>query len=362
MTLPEPVAAHKNTLFLLFSPVCKPYAELAAWHFCHERIPLKVGLDRNLLAQESRLIIPKGPNAPVRTVLTGKATIARYFARQEPSLYLNNKDKIDGFLETLMLENTQKKTDASKQYVAEAKGLDLGHFVAWDHSIANAVDLGLKDSRLDAVKAQVQSVLSSAPVYDEFKFAVVEQLHKITGADASFIYKNLVESKDKEAFDVGIAMPALKLKGNPAQLAQDLAKQVSPNEYITKVVANGVFLNILYNRQVYQAKVVKQILNQKETYGQNYSGFGNLAVVEFSSPNIAKPFHAGHLRSTIIGNYIKNVLNANGWSTLAMNYLGDWGKQYGLLAVGFDKYGDEKLLQQDPIQHLYEVYVKINVF
>jgi arginyl-tRNA synthetase len=83
--------------------------------------------------------------------------------------------------------------------------------------------------------------------------------------------------------------------------------------------------------------------------------------VEFSSPNIAKPFHAGHLRSTIIGNFINNILKANGYETIAMNYLGDWGKQYGLLAIGYHKYGDEKELAKDVMGHLYNVYVRINV-
>ena len=83
-------------------------------------------------------------------------------------------------------------------------------------------------------------------------------------------------------------------------------------------------------------------------------------VVEFSSPNIAKPFHAGHLRSTIIGGFLANLYSGAGWDVTTMNYLGDWGKQYGLLAIGFQKFGDEDSLLQNPIGHLYDVYVKIN--
>ena len=83
-------------------------------------------------------------------------------------------------------------------------------------------------------------------------------------------------------------------------------------------------------------------------------------IVEFSSPNIAKPFHAGHLRSTIIGGFLSNLYSGAGWDVVTMNYLGDWGKQYGLLAVGFQKFGDEQALLQNPIGHLYDVYVKIS--
>jgi len=83
-------------------------------------------------------------------------------------------------------------------------------------------------------------------------------------------------------------------------------------------------------------------------------------IVEFSSPNIAKPFHAGHLRSTIIGGFLANLYEGAGWEVFRINYLGDWGKQYGLLALGFEKYGDEEALKQDPINHLFQLYVRIN--
>jgi arginyl-tRNA synthetase len=83
-------------------------------------------------------------------------------------------------------------------------------------------------------------------------------------------------------------------------------------------------------------------------------------VIEFSSPNIAKQFHAGHLRSTIIGGFLSNLYEGAGWETIRMNYLGDWGRQYGLLAVGWKKYGDQKAFDTDPIAHLFDVYVKIS--
>ena len=83
-------------------------------------------------------------------------------------------------------------------------------------------------------------------------------------------------------------------------------------------------------------------------------------IVEFSSPNIAKPFHAGHLRSTIIGGFISNLYEGAGWDVTRINYLGDWGKQYGMLALGFERYGDEEALNKDPINHLFNIYVKIN--
>lgn len=78
-------------------------------------------------------------------------------------------------------------------------------------------------------------------------------------------------------------------------------------------------------------------------------------TVDFSSPNIAKPFHAGHLRSTIIGAVIANLHEAHGWKVTRLNYLGDWGTQYGLLSLGFDRFGSEEELVADPIKHLFKV-------
>lgn len=83
-------------------------------------------------------------------------------------------------------------------------------------------------------------------------------------------------------------------------------------------------------------------------------------IVEFSSPNIAKPFHAGHLRSTIIGGFLANLYSVMGWDVIKMNYLGDWGKQYGLLANGYKGFGSEEELLKDPINHLFNVYVQIS--
>jgi arginyl-tRNA synthetase len=112
------------------------------------------------------------------------------------------------------------------------------------------------------------------------------------------------------------------------------------------------------------------ILKSKESYGFNKNlGLKNPSdpssgpkkmIVEFSSPNIAKPFHAGHLRSTIIGGFLANLYEGAGWDVIRMNYLGDWGKQYGVLAIGFDLYGNEEELVKNPIGHLYDIYVKVS--
>ena len=130
---------------------------------------------------------------------------------------------------------------------------------------------------------------------------------------------------------------------------------------ILSATPSGPFLAFTLNKEALRKKVITQIHSLGPKYGTNAFGAGNFAIVEFSSPNIAKPFHAGHLRSTIIGNFTRHVLEANGWATLSMNYLGDWGKQYGLLAVGYEKFGSDAELEKDAIRHLFDVYVKVNV-
>lgn len=116
--------------------------------------------------------------------------------------------------------------------------------------------------------------------------------------------------------------------------------------------------------------MISSILTNRATYGTNAniglrdpndpSKGKKRVIVEFSSPNIAKPFHAGHLRSTIIGGFLANLHTIMGWEVIKINYLGDWGKQYGLLANGYKLYGNEDELVKDPINHLFDVYVKIN--
>jgi arginyl-tRNA synthetase len=129
---------------------------------------------------------------------------------------------------------------------------------------------------------------------------------------------------------------------------------------VDKVVSAGSFLQFFISNKAVTSLILPQILARGHDFGNNSIDTGKKVIVEFSSPNIAKPFHAGHLRSTIIGSFIANVHEACGWNVTRMNYLGDWGKQFGLLAVGFEMFGKEELLTKDPIQHLYEVYVKIN--
>ncbi|KAG2175965.1 hypothetical protein INT44_000443 [Umbelopsis vinacea] len=195
---------------------------------------------------------------------------------------------------------------------------------------------------------------------DGFKAIIAEKVSAISGADATLIYKSLEAPRSSDHGDFAIAVPKLRVKGNPAALAKEWAGKIETDDDIVAVTSEAIFMNFKVNASKLYNNVFKIISEQKENYGRNDSGQGKTVVVEYSSPNIAKPFHAGHLRSTIIGCFIRNVYDANGWKTISMNYLGDWGKQYGLLAVGYERYGSEEALFKDPINHLFHVYVNIN--
>eukprot|EP01111_Echinosteliopsis_oligospora_P011205 TRINITY_DN3637_c0_g1_i1.p1 TRINITY_DN3637_c0_g1~~TRINITY_DN3637_c0_g1_i1.p1 ORF type:complete len:630 (-),score=181.49 TRINITY_DN3637_c0_g1_i1:120-1859(-) len=151
-----------------------------------------------------------------------------------------------------------------------------------------------------------------------------------------------------------------KLSGNPAQIASDWKSKIVPNKYILGVTNEGPYLNFVINKAMVTDEVLKRVFEQGDNWGTSYEGNGKTIIVEFSSPNMAKPFHAGHLRSTIIGNFLKNIHKALGYHVIAINYLGDWGKQYGLLALAYKKFGNPEELKSNPIKHLFEIYVRIN--
>ncbi|KAF9978937.1 hypothetical protein BGZ75_009861 [Mortierella antarctica] len=195
---------------------------------------------------------------------------------------------------------------------------------------------------------------------DAFKNVLAAQLASLVDVDIKILYDALEAPRASENGHIALSVPRLRLKGNPSAIASEIVEKFQLNDYILLAKADGPFVNFFLNHIHLAQSLFKKIYNTKERWGCNESGQQKKVIVEFSSPNIAKPFHAGHLRSTIIGSFVRNILDANGYDTLSMNYLGDWGKQYGLLAVGFERYGSEEKLLEDPIKHLFDVYVKIN--
>jgi len=152
---------------------------------------------------------------------------------------------------------------------------------------------------------------------------------------------------------------AKELKKNPAEIAKDLAKKIKSSEF-EKIEARGPYLNFFVNRASAAEDVLGEIQKQKDSYGSSNLGKGKVIVIDMSSPNIAKPFGIGHLRSTIIGNSISNICEFAGFKAKKLNYYGDWGTPFGKIIAGYEKFGNAKKLEKEPIKHLYEIYTKVS--
>jgi len=154
---------------------------------------------------------------------------------------------------------------------------------------------------------------------------------------------------------------AEKLKREPHQIALEIRAKIgtTPIAKFDDIQVTGAYINFFLDRKDIARQVVWDVITKKEKYGLGTIGKGKKVIVEFSSPNIAKPFGIGHLRSTIIGNSLANIYAFQGYKTIKMNYFGDWGTQFGKLLYGYEKFGNEKKLRKDPLKHLYDIYVKM---
>ena len=152
---------------------------------------------------------------------------------------------------------------------------------------------------------------------------------------------------------------AKELRKSPVVIAEELAKAIH-HPLISKAQAAGGYVNIFVNRSVITESLLQTIHTQSTAYGSNNDGNGGVVTIDLSSPNIAKPFSMGHLRSTVIGNSIALLLEKNGFKTVKVNYIGDWGTQFGKLLTAYRKWGNEQTVQQAPIQTLLKLYIRFH--
>lgn len=152
---------------------------------------------------------------------------------------------------------------------------------------------------------------------------------------------------------------AKTLRKAPNMIAQDLAGKLN-SEYFQNIEAKGPYLNFFVNRKLMGELVIDEIIKKESDFGKSDIGENKNVIVEFSSPNIAKAFHMGHLRTTVIGNALRNIYDFLGYNTIAINHLGDYGTQFGMLITAYKKWGDEKAVKENPIPELMRLYVRIN--
>lgn len=146
----------------------------------------------------------------------------------------------------------------------------------------------------------------------------------------------------------------------PNMIANELSESIEAKGEITKVAPLGGYVNFFVNKSQLAESVIKNVLTQKENYGRSEMGKDQTVIVEYSSPNIAKPFHIGHIRTTVIGNSLYKIYESQGYKTIRINHLGDYGTQFGKLIVAFKKWGDKALVEANPIPELLKLYIKFH--
>jgi arginine--tRNA ligase len=194
------------------------------------------------------------------------------------------------------------------------------------------------------------------------KQLIASELAKVIDSlDQSAISNLLEQPKSSDLGD--IAFPAFSLakveRKAPQAIAADIAEKIDPSHF-EKVVATGPYVNFFLNKAKISDQVIKEVIKEGADYGQQNEGQGENITIDLSSPNIAKPFSVGHLRSTVIGDALSNIFRKMGYNTIKINHLGDWGKQFGLLMVAYKKWGNKEAVEANPIDELLKLYVRIN--
>lgn len=194
------------------------------------------------------------------------------------------------------------------------------------------------------------------------KELIASELAKVIDSlDQDAILNLLEQPKSSDLGD--IAFPAFSLakveRKAPQAIAADIAEKIDQSAF-EKVVATGPYVNFFLDKSKISDHVIKSVITAGADYGQQDEGHGQNITIDLSSPNIAKPFSVGHLRSTVIGDALSNIFRKMGYNTIKINHLGDWGKQFGLLMVAYKKWGSKEAVEANPIDELLKLYVRIN--
>lgn len=153
---------------------------------------------------------------------------------------------------------------------------------------------------------------------------------------------------------------AKHLRKSPGKIALELAEKLQPTESISQIQPLDAYLNFFIDQEILNQRVLSEVLAYPEDYGAQKIGIAQTIAIDFSSPNIAKPFNIGHLRSTVIGGALKNIFEYLGYTVQGINFLGDWGTQFGKVICAYQLWGAEVDLTDEPIKQLLKLYVKFH--
>ena len=189
---------------------------------------------------------------------------------------------------------------------------------------------------------------------------LLEEYYKKNGFEVSIVVET---PKDPKLGDISVPMfTVVKVLRKPMPQIVEEALNIIKNADlpIKDVKSVGAYINLFVDKELLSEKIILKCLNDGSNYGNSNMGVGKNVTLDYSSPNIAKSFSIGHLRSTMIGNSIKLILKKCGYNTFAINYLGDWGTQFGKMIVAYKKWGNKEVIMKDPISELTKLYVKFH--
>ena len=206
----------------------------------------------------------------------------------------------------------------------------------------------------------------------DFKIEIVQAIVNIDGIKEAGLNEEDISAlvvKTADSKNGDFAFPCFRLakamRKAPQAIATDFAEEISANlatdtSSIDRVEAVNAYVNFFLKRDVFVSEIISSVQKSAEKYGSSDLGEGKTVIVEFSSPNIAKPFHIGHIRSTVIGNSIEKIYSFLGYDTVRINHLGDYGTQFGKMIVAYRKWGNEGDVNREPINTLLAYYTKFH--
>ena len=196
----------------------------------------------------------------------------------------------------------------------------------------------------------------------DFKKYIAEKTAPLCAMEESALYNLLEKPKDETMGDIAFPCFTLSktLRKAPNMIASELKDKIGTDDVIEKVCQVGGYLNFFLSRKGFAKSLIGEIDAAGEDYGKSSEGEGKTVIVEFSSPNIAKPFHIGHLFSTAVGNSLSKIYAFLGYKVERINHLGDWGTQFGKLICAYKKWGNEEEVKKSPMAELTRIYVKFH--
>ena len=196
----------------------------------------------------------------------------------------------------------------------------------------------------------------------DFKYEAASLIAKAADMDINDIVNFMEIPAKPEMGDY--AFPCFRLaktmRKAPNMIAADICSKIEENKIFSKIEPVAAYINFFTDKSVYAAEVMESIAKMGENYGTSEEGKGKIIVIDYSSPNIAKPFHVGHLRSTVIGSALYKIFEKMGYECVGVNHLGDWGTQFGKLIEAYKLWGSKEEVEEKGISELTRIYVKFH--